>query len=175
MHSNSRILSLFLLAAACHSPAPAAPTPESGPLADIALLASPAFGGRERGTPGNDSAAVFLARRYERLQLRPAFGRGCLEQDRCAISYYQYFNTFEGAGHNVGASVEGRDSALRNEYVVLGAHFDHLGYSSRYALDGSVGIALHPGADDNASGSAAVLAIAERLNRLPARRSVLVL
>jgi len=155
----------FLVAVACQTLA--TPVPTYGPLADITLLASPAFGGRERGSPGNDSAAVFLARRYEHLQLRPAFARGS--------SYYQFFGTVEGRAHNVGAIVEGKDSTLRSEYVVVGAHFDHLGYSSRYALDGYVGIALHPGADDNASGTAATLALAERLGHRPPRRSVLIL
>ena len=169
------ITALMLVAVvACHVAAPA-PVPTSGPLADIAVLASPAYGGRERGTPGNDSAAVFLARRYEHLQLRPAFGHVCIEQERCVGSYYQFFGTVEGSAHNVGAIVAGRDSTLRREYVVVGAHFDHLGYSSRYALDGYVGVALHPGADDNASGTAAVLELAERLARRPTRRSILVL
>lgn len=174
MRAGTLDLALFLLVTACHSPSPGAPAPTSGPLADITLLASPAFGGRERGTPGNDSAAMFIARRYVSLQLRPAFRRACVERDRCLASYYQFFDTFDGTSHNVGAVVEGRDSVLRNEYVVIGAHFDHLGYSSRFANDGYQGIALHPGADDNASGTAAVLALAERLARRPTRRSILV-
>jgi len=175
MKSCHRLLPAILLAVACHSQAPAPAIPATGPLADIAVLASPAYGGRERGTPGNDSAAMFIARRYALLRLRPAFGRVCVEQDRCLASWYQFFGTFEGTAHNVGAIVEGRDSLLRNEYVVVGAHFDHLGYSARFANDGYEGIALHPGADDNASGTAAVLALAERLSRQPSRRSVLVL
>jgi len=163
-----------IVLAACHVPTPA-PTPTSGPLADITVLASPAFGGRRQGTAGNDSAAAFLAHRYARLQLRPAFGQVCVERDRCVGSYYQFFGTVEGRAHNIGAIVAGSDSTLRSQYVVVGAHFDHLGYSSRYALDGYVGVALHPGADDNASGTAAVLAMAERLAHRPTRRSVLVL
>jgi Zn-dependent M28 family amino/carboxypeptidase len=139
------------------------------------LLASPAFDGRARGTQGNDFAAVFLARRYERLQLRPAFGGACVEHDRCSVSYYQYFDALYGAGRNVGAIVDGRDSVLRNEYVVIGAHFDHLGHSALYARDRYAATALRPGADDNASGTAAVLALAERLAHRPTRRSILLL
>jgi len=174
VRSRLRILPGLLLVAACHAP-PATPVPTSGPLADITLLASPAFGGRERGTPGNDSAAVFIARRYERLELRPAFGKGCAEQGSCEGSYYQFFDIVGASAHNVGAIVVGQDSLLRNEYVVIGAHFDHLGKTSRYALDYDGSMALHPGADDNASGTAAILALAERLRRQPTRRSVLVL
>ena len=175
MRSRVRSLSALLVAAACHAPAPATPAPTSGPLADIALLASPAFGGRERGTPGNDSAAVFIARRYERLRLRPAFGRACVEQGSCAGSYYQFFDIVGASAHNVGAIVDGQDPILRSEYVVIGAHFDHLGKTSRYARDYDGSMTFHPGADDNASGTAAILALAERLSRRPTRRSVLVL
>jgi hypothetical protein len=176
MRQRTRSLSIVLFAAACHAPTVEAPAPTSGPLADIATLASPAFGGRERGTPGNDFAAALLARRYERLQLRPAFARPCAEQERCPASYYQFFDVIAGSsGRNVGAVVEGRDSLLRAEYVVIGAHFDHLGKSARYSRDEYAGITLRPGADDNASGTAAVLELAERLSRRPTRRSVLLL
>jgi Zn-dependent M28 family amino/carboxypeptidase len=147
----------------------------TGPLADIAILASPSFAGREHGTPGNDSAAAFLARRYEAMHLRPAFRQGCDAQGRCSASYFQWFNTLDGVSHNVGAIVVGRDSVLRNEYVVIGAHFDHLGYSPLHSLDGYRGAVLRPGADDNASGTAAVIELADRLGRQPPRRSILVL
>jgi hypothetical protein len=175
MNAGCRILSLLLVVAACNTPAPVTPTPTTGPLADIAILASPAFGGRDHLTWGNDSAAVFIALRYQALHLRPAFRQGCDAQGQCSASYVQWFNTPDGVSHNVGAIVVGRDSVLRNEYVVIGAHFDHLGYSPLNALDGYRGAVLHPGADDNASGTAAVLALAERLGRQPPRRSVLVL
>jgi hypothetical protein len=175
MKSHRRVLLVLVFAGSCQVPAPAMPSPATGPLAYVTILASPAFGGRERGTPGNDSAAVFLGRLYERLQLRPAFGRRCLQAAQCAASYYQFFDTYEGSAHNVGAIVEGRDPRLQNEFVVIGAHFDHLGYSSRYAHDSYDGIVLHPGADDNASGTAAVVELAERLSLRPSRRPILVL
>jgi len=62
--------------------------------------------------------------------------------------------------------VRGRDEGLRDEYVVLGAHYDHIGVGPR----GRVGC----GADDNASGVAAVLEVAQALALDPPRRSVLV-
>jgi len=75
---------------------------------------------------------------------------------------------------NVIGVIQGTDSLLKNEYIVLGAHYDHLGSggpSSKSELLNSV----HPGADDNASGTAALLEIAEKVasvkNRL--KRSVL--
>lgn len=64
---------------------------------------------------------------------------------------------------NVVAMLPGTDSVLKNEYVVVGAHFDHLGMggpgSGSRALDT---IAVHNGADDNASGVAAVIELAEK-------------
>ncbi len=67
---------------------------------------------------------------------------------------------------NVLAWLEGSDPELRHQYVVIGAHLDHLGRQ---------GDGLYPGADDNGSGSTAVLAIAEALAKNPEKpkRSVL--
>lgn len=162
-----------LLAAACQ---PAlTPTPESGPLADVTVLSSAAFGGREAGTAGDDSAALFIARRYQALHLRPAFHRVCATKSNCPESYYQFFRTADGDMQNVGAVIDGRDAGLREQFVVIGAHFDHLGYSTRHSRDPEDGFALRPGADDNASGTAAVLELADRLSRRPPRRSILLL
>ncbi|TAJ18258.1 MAG: M28 family peptidase [Planctomycetota bacterium] len=67
---------------------------------------------------------------------------------------------------NVAATLKGSDAKLSGEYVVLGAHFDHIGVDAR----GRIGF----GADDNASGTAALLEIAAALAKKPPRRSVLV-
>jgi hypothetical protein len=66
--------------------------------------------------------------------------------------------------HNVVALLEGSDPALRDEYIVVGAHLDHLG-----VIEGQV----MNGADDNASGSAAVLEVAEAAAMDPPKRSVI--
>lgn len=67
---------------------------------------------------------------------------------------------------NVIAWLEGSDPDLKHEYVVIGAHLDHLGFS---------GDQLFPGADDNGSGSVAVLSIARAMaaNPIKPKRSVL--
>jgi Zn-dependent M28 family amino/carboxypeptidase len=75
---------------------------------------------------------------------------------------------------NVAAIVPGSDPKLRDEYIVLGAHFDHLGRSSLGALDPEDKNAIHNGADDNASGTAAVIELARLLRAKPAKRSVIV-
>jgi len=69
--------------------------------------------------------------------------------------------------------VRGSDPTLGDEYVVVGAHSDHIGTSVAMANDVDRGEAVRPGADDNASGTAAVLELARRLAERPPRRSVL--
>ncbi len=66
---------------------------------------------------------------------------------------------------------EGTDPVLKHEVVVIGAHMDHLGMGGISSLDPSRKPAIHPGADDNASGTAAVLGLAKSLP--PTKRSVL--
>src|SRR3954468_23839181 len=138
--------------------------------ADLSYLASPLLAGRLTGTPGNDSAATFIARRYAVLGLRAL-----------APNYLQRF-TARPPGHagqsislptqNVFAVLPGRDPALRNQYVVIGAHFDHLGTSTEGALGPDARGRVVLGADDNASGTAAVLELARLFARNPARRSI---
>lgn len=154
-----------------------APTPPAAlPLAaDVDTLASRAFAGREAGTPGDDSTADFLARRYERLGLRAAFTIWCDTPLHCRPSYFQRFETREGVFHNVGVIVDGLDSVSRGEYVVVGAHFDHLGRSPTYSMDRDAGFVLRPGADDNASGTAAILDLARRFATHRTKRSMLFL
>jgi hypothetical protein len=77
------------------------------------------------------------------------------------------------AAVNVVGLVEGSDPALRGQVVVVGAHYDHLGRETMFASDPKAGAVIHNGADDNASGTAAVLELARRLKARPARRSVL--
>lgn len=79
---------------------------------------------------------------------------------------------------NIIGIIPGNDPVLKNEYIVLGAHFDHLGYGG--AGSGSLQpdtVAVHNGADDNASGVAGIIELGERLaaNRTALKRSVLLM
>lgn len=84
--------------------------------------------------------------------------------------------TVTGSTHNWFAMIEGADPLLKNEYVVVGAHYDHLGMggpgSSSRRPDT---LAVHNGADDNASGVSVLLEIAGKLkkNQDQLKRSVL--
>ncbi|MBX7043834.1 MAG: M28 family peptidase [Ignavibacteria bacterium] len=76
---------------------------------------------------------------------------------------------------NVIGFLEGKDPLLKNEVVVIGAHKDHLGYGMYGSLYGGSDKQIHNGADDNASGTAGMLEIAQKLsaNRKDLRRSYL--
>jgi len=169
------VFAAALAVAACHT---SALSPSANPAADslsirhdIEYLASPRLAGRLTGTSGNDSAAAYLARRYLSFGLKPA-----------SPDFIQRFvarppahsgQTISLPTQNVVAMLPGRDAKLRNEYVVIGAHFDHLGTSTEGALDPDARGAVRLGADDNASGSAAVVELARLFARNPAKRSII--
>ncbi|HJR62817.1 MAG TPA: M28 family peptidase [Gemmatimonadaceae bacterium] len=151
---------------------------------DITYLASDALEGRATGTAGNDSAAAYIARRYEMLGLQQL----CVPAEAapaCERGWLQRFNATSVAAsraglsarlptQNVVALIRGSDPSMRNEYVVLGAHFDHLGRGSFGALDPDRGAEIRNGADDNASGTVSVMELARLLAARPPRRSVIV-
>jgi len=75
---------------------------------------------------------------------------------------------------NVLALLPGSDPQRAREVVIVGAHYDHLGYGGEGSGSLAVGVhAIHNGADDNASGVAAMLEIARRLAAAPPARTVL--
>jgi Zn-dependent M28 family amino/carboxypeptidase len=79
---------------------------------------------------------------------------------------------------NIVAIIEGSDPILKNEYIIIGAHYDHLGMGGKGSGSRAPDtLAIHNGADDNASGSAAILEIFEKLaaNKNQLKRSVIYL
>ncbi len=68
--------------------------------------------------------------------------------------------------HNVAAYLPGKTS----EYVVIGAHYDHLGLGGQFSLAPSLTGTVHPGADDNASGTAGVIELARWFSHQPQRQ-----
>ena len=142
-------------------------------LRDIAYLASDQLEGRLTGTPGNDSAAAYIARRYKSLGLTaPVAGYLQPFEARSAADAHSG-RTEPRRSQNVVAILRGRDAVLREEYIVVGAHFDHLGRSTTFAQDPDAKDAIRNGADDNASGTAAVLELARLFAKTPPRRSVI--
>jgi hypothetical protein len=68
----------------------------------------------------------------------------------------------EAVSWNVGGYLEGNDPELKNEWVIIGAHFDHLGMGGEGSLYRGEEPQIHNGADDNASGTTGVLELAEK-------------
>lgn len=115
--------------------------------AHVRLLASDSLQGRGLGTEG----AVY-AREYIAAQMQAA-GLEAFQED-----YIQQFQFRSGiiwaTAYNIVGVVRGTDPVLKDEYIVIGAHYDHLGYSLNADRK-----RIFPGADDNASGVAAILEI----------------
>jgi hypothetical protein len=157
-------------AAAQTCPDPAALTMDlQPPLAAVRYLADDALGGRRAGTPGEQCAAEFIASRFRRIGLRPA---GENETYFQSLSLASAVNPHApgGTGRNVLGALPGRDLERRAEWIVIGAHYDHLGTGGFGSLAPNE-TAVHNGADDNASGVAAMLRAAELLagGEAPAR------
>lgn len=79
--------------------------------------------------------------------------------------------------NNIVGFIEGSDPILKNEYIILGAHYDHLGWGGYGTGSGKPDTtAIHNGADDNASGTSALVVIARELakNRELLKRSIIV-
>lgn len=141
---------------------------------DVRFLASDALGGRLTGTAGADSAAAYVARRFADEGLQPArdgwFQVFAIARD--APGARQASGTTR-RGRNVIGILPGSDPVLSREAVIVGAHYDHLGGGEFGSLDpDSTGI-VHNGADDNASGVAALIYTAHLLRAKPPRRTVI--
>lgn len=112
----------------------------------VHYLASEELEGRALGTAGKDKATAYILDHFQSAGLQPFFP-----------SYKQEFELKIDLAWlmatNVVGLVEGSDPALKQEYIVLGAHYDHLG-RTRDSKD------YYPGADDNASGVATLLELA---------------
>lgn len=129
----------------------------------VETLAGDVYEGRAAGTRGGRAAAYYLLTVFEKLGLQPA-GKG----DR------NYFQLFGNQCQNILGIIPGSDPVLRREVVVVGAHFDHVGFGTPSDSRGVIG-QIHNGADDNASGVAVLLELAEAFRHLPTapRRSIL--
>lgn len=77
-----------------------------------------------------------------------------------------------GKAINVIGYLPGNDPVLKDEYIIIGAHYDHLGMAQ--AATRTNAPAIHPGADDNASGSAGVVALAEEFGRIKGNRRTII-
>jgi hypothetical protein len=134
-------------------------------MADVRTLSGPEFEGRLTGTAGNERARAFIVRRFRDLGLEPVAGahdQTFFVTRRARATVTTDPEADAGRATNVMAVIRG--TAERDRFTLLSAHFDHLGRRNRE---------MYPGADDNASGVAGLLAAAAWFTRHPPRRSIL--
>lgn len=133
------------------------PAGESGTRETVRYLADDALGGRLAGSAGERCAAAYIAWRMAQAGLAPG-GASTWYSDVPLASVVNPHAPV-GTGRNVIGVLEAGDADA--PVVVIGAHYDHLGMGDFGSL--SSDSAIHNGADDNASGVAALLAVAEEL------------
>lgn len=130
----------------------------------LRTLADDALEGRQNNSPGGAAARSFIISSL----------RGC-----CLPVHPDGFGQPFPEGVNVVLERRGSDPELRDEYVLLSAHYDHLGTADdglgQCERDAETGDGICNGAADNAAGVAAVLTIVEALQRVELRRSLLVI
>jgi hypothetical protein len=176
--ATSALAAALLLPLAAH--AQACPEPAAlmrglaEPIATVRYLADDALEGRLAGSAGERCAGDFIAERFAALGLAPAGPDGSFFQEVPLASVVNP-HAAGGTGRNVLALLPGTDPGLRDEVIVIGAHYDHLGRGHVGSLAPDQRDAIHNGADDNASGVAAMLRAAELLTEQRPGRSVLFL
>lgn len=132
------------------------------PLATVRYLADDALGGRLAGTREERCAGDYIAAQFRRLGLRPGGADGTYFQTLPLASAINP-HAPAGSGRNVIGVLEGSDPGLKQQVVVIGAHYDHLGTGGFGSLAPD-SRAVHNGADDNASGVAALIEAARVLS-----------
>jgi len=125
-------------------------------IADVAVLAHDSMEGRAAGTEGNRRARAFLARALAETGARPL--GGAYDQP-----FEQPFDWERGSGVNLVGAISGRGDD--SEVIVLTAHYDHVGVREGQVFNG---------ADDNASGVAALLEIGRRIAVDPLEHTLIV-
>lgn len=133
---------------------------------DVHFLADDSLGGRAIGTDGEEKAAAYLEKGFKNIGLEPKGTEGFLQ----AFTVSKPTNPHEEAvigtdGEGVtGRNVIGFLDNGSDHTIVIGAHFDHLGMGNEGSLHRGEA-AIHNGADDNASGTAALLALAKLMKQ----------
>ncbi len=143
---------------------------------DVTFLASDELEGREIGTEGEKKAASYLADRFTAIGLAPAGTDGFMQVFEVTPAQNPHEQAKVGAGGDsltiVGTNIVGMIDNPGDEIIIIGAHYDHLGYggvSSLYRGDSLV----HNGADDNASGVAVMIQLAELLKSEQLQKDIL--
>lgn len=126
----------------------------------LQYLSSDELEGRDSGSKGIEKAAVYLENLLKENHIKPYFK-----------TYRDTLGNFHKPAFNIVGVIEGNDPKLKNEYVVIGAHYDHIGRVSS-AVNGDD---IANGANDNASGTTVMSEVAKYFAKTKAnKRSILV-
>jgi len=120
----------------------------------VSFLASDEMKGRRNGTPEMEEAAQWIALKFSESDIKPVY------PDDKLIQPYT-FNSRRGDSideRNVVGIIEGTDPALKDEYILITAHYDHVGMRSSGEND-----SIYNGADDNAAGTCTLLGVARTI------------
>ena len=133
-----------------------AQTTEQNLRKHVFYMAADSLNGRKAGSMDANKVAHYIAREYEKAGLKPFF-------DNWFYDFHLGYDTATTYRDVVGW-IEGTDPELKNQYILVGAHYDHLGVKNNE---------IYNGADDNASGSATVIEMARMLAQKPLKYSVI--
>ncbi|XAM01543.1 M28 family peptidase [Phycisphaeraceae bacterium D3-23] len=170
-------LSGFLLMPGCgSSPSTAAPPVMSAPTTQaraevfeqiVATLCEDVMEGRDAGTRGIDIARDYLVYQYAKAGLEPGFivdGVTTYTQEfQLGIGRDEAGDVINAPISNIGGILPGVGE-LADEVVIIGAHYDHIGYGDIGSRAPRRRGEIHPGADDNASGTAGLVILARHMS-----------
>jgi hypothetical protein len=140
-------------------------------LDDIKFLADDRLEGRLTGTAYADTAAAYIQQRFKQVGLQAPAG-GWFQEFKVEGGAAHQVATAGATGRNVIGLLPGSDPVLREQVIIVGAHYDHLGGGAFGALDPDSTGKVHNGADDNASGVAAIINLAQRMAADPPGRTI---
>ena len=123
----------------------------------VYYLAGDSLRGRKAGSEDAAKAAAYIVKQFEEIGIQPYYEEG----------WYQTFEKYGNSYKNVVGIIPGNDPVLKDEYIIIGAHYDHLGVMNDQ---------IYNGADDNASGTATIIEMARILKSQQSnlKRSVIV-
>ena len=153
-----------------------ADTPENQLKEDVSFLSNDKLEGRQTGTPGEKAAADYIKKRFKKLGLQPKGTDGFLQP----FTFKPKTNPHEEVKftENADGTITGRnvigylDNNAKNT-IIIGAHYDHLGYGGDGSLYRDSIKAIHNGADDNASGVAVMLNLISKLKKVNTKNNYL--
>ncbi|MFD0834794.1 M28 family peptidase [Mariniflexile aquimaris] len=133
---------------------------------DVTFLSDDKLEGRQTGTKGEQAAADYIANRFKTLGLAPKGTEGYLQKfsfkPKTNPHQVVTYTVKDGDSTITGINIVGFLNNKAENTIVIGAHFDHLGYGAEGSLHRGER-AIHNGADDNASGVSVLLNLASKL------------